>query len=72
MVEESVVRFYELYVDCHSTKQKNVKLEETFQQLDQVFSSQSNQNGENSLTQSDFDDGQVIEHLRMISDHNMK
>jgi hypothetical protein len=28
--EESIVRFYELYVDCLATKMKNQKLEETF------------------------------------------
>ncbi len=38
MIEESVLKFYELHVECTATKQKNMKLEETFQQLDQVFS----------------------------------
>jgi hypothetical protein len=31
MIEESTLKFYELYVDCQATKQKNIKLEETFQ-----------------------------------------
>ena len=31
MIEESVVKFYELYVECAATHQKNLKLEETFQ-----------------------------------------
>ena len=34
LIEEAALRFYELYVDCAATKQKNTKLEETFQQLD--------------------------------------
>lgn len=68
MLEESVVKFYELYVDCQATKLKNLKLEETFTQLDHVFSNQNNNGGDQSLTQSDFDDGQVTDLLRQISD----
>lgn len=48
LIEESVVKFYEIYTECQSLSLKNVKLEETFHQLEQVFS----QNALDELTQN--------------------
>jgi len=38
LIEDSVVKFYEIYTECQSLQLKNIKLEETFHQLEQVFS----------------------------------
>lgn len=34
LIEESILKFYDLYVEALSLKMKNVRLEETFQQLE--------------------------------------
>ncbi len=34
LIEESILKFYDLYVEAQTLKMKNVRLEETFQQLE--------------------------------------
>jgi hypothetical protein len=38
LVEELIGKFHEIYVSCTTYKQKTEKFEETFKQLDSVFS----------------------------------
>lgn len=37
-MEEAVVKFYDIFVKSKTLEMKNMKLEETFLQLDSVFS----------------------------------
>jgi hypothetical protein len=58
MMEDAVVKFYEIFVKCKAQELKNQKLEETFLQLDSVFSHQSPESN---------DDQRVLEELRNLN-----
>lgn len=57
MIEDSVAKFHNLFIAYNTGVKKVQKFEETFKQLDSVFSTDY---------QGD-DDGQVLEDLRRLS-----
>eukprot|EP00347_Sterkiella_histriomuscorum_P019994 403339503 len=61
LLEEATFKFYDLFVSSFALQQKNEKLEETFQQLDSVFS--------HAQESQDPNDRAVLDELRRLSNH---